>query len=179
MTLTRLTAIDGEAILPLTEAKAHLRVTHSDEDALIGALRDAAIAHVERVSGVALAEADFRWSTRCFPTRVDLPMRPVTDLGEVTYHDDAGEAATYTGARLVSGSVLAAVGESWPYSNGFASVEFTAGLASPDDAPDLIAAVKLMLGHLYANREAASDLTINEVPLGVRALVDTHRQVLV
>jgi uncharacterized phiE125 gp8 family phage protein len=178
--LTRLTALDGDAILPLADAKLHLRVTHTDEDSLIGSLRDAAIAHVERVSGVALAEADYRWTMRAFPTRVDLPMRPVTELGDVTYHDEDGTATTYADARLVENSVYASLTEGWPYANGYAAVEFTAGLTSPDDEPDLLAAVKLLLAHLYENRGAVSVGDIaTELPLGVAALIGTHSAVLV
>jgi uncharacterized phiE125 gp8 family phage protein len=177
MPLARLTALDGEAILPLADAKAHLRVTHSDENALIGSLRDAAIAHVERVSGVALAETEYRWTLRSFPTRIDLPMRPVTELGEVAYHDDDGEAATYNGARLIEGSVYASLDEAFPYANDYAAITFTAGLATPD--PDLLAAVKLMLTHLYENRAAAAEKPLTDIPLGVMALIDTHRQIVV
>lgn len=180
MPLTRLTALDGDSILPLADAKAHLRVTHDDEDALIGALRDAAIAHVERVSGVVLAEADFRWTARRFLDRIELPVGPVTELGEVGYLDDEGEAATYNGARLVDGAVYASLDDAFPYANGYASVAFTAGLASPGDAPDLLAAVKLLLGHFYENREATSPGTgATELPLGAQALIDTYRAVLV
>lgn len=181
--LTRLTALDGEAILPLADAKAQVRVLHEAEDDLIATFRDAAVGHVERVSGVALADADYRWTMRTFPTRIDLPMQPVTALGEVTYDDDAGESATYTGARLVGSSVYAAVNETWPYANGYAAVEFTAGLTSPDEAPELIMAAKLLLGHFYMNREAVviggSSTGVVALPLGVQALIDTYRQVLV
>jgi uncharacterized phiE125 gp8 family phage protein len=177
--LTRLTPLDGDAILPLADARLHLRITHTDEDSLIASLRDAAVSQVERVSGVALAESEWRWTARRFVSRVDLPMQPVTELGEVTHHDVDGEAATYTGARLIDNSAYPAVGESWPDANGYAAVAFTAGLGSTDEAPELIAAAKLLLGHLYVNREAVSADTMSEVPLGVQALIDTYRAVLV
>lgn len=177
--LTRLTPLDGESILPLADAKAHLRVLHDDEDALIEQLRDAAISHVERVSGVALGESEWRWSRSAFVTPVDLPIGPVTELGEVAHTDGDGEAVTYTGARLVDGKVYPVWNEAWPTANGYAAVTFTAGLASSDDAPELIAAVKLFLGHLYVNREAVSEKAMQEVPLAVDALIQTHRVVLV
>lgn len=176
MTLTRLTPIDGEAILPLADAKLHLRVSHDDEDTLIAGLRNAACEYVERVSGIALAPAEYRWEGAGLARVSGLPMRPVTAIVEVSYHDGDGEAATYTGARLVNGSVYPAANESWPSSYGYASVTFTAGVDCP---PDLLAAVKLMLGHLYMNREASSADAIKEIPLGVMALIDTYRRVMV
>lgn len=180
MRLTRITALAGDTILPLADAKAHLRVTHTDEDTLIGALRDAAISHVERISGVPLAPSEYRWTMAWFCAAVALPVHPVTLLGEITYHDELGDAATYTGARLVDGAVFPMVGESWPDANGYAAVTFTAGLTDASEAPGLLAAVMLMLGHLYANREAVNvGSNFAEVPLGVDALIHTYRRVLV
>jgi uncharacterized phiE125 gp8 family phage protein len=175
MSLIRLTPIDGEAILPIADCKEHLKVTHSIEDALIGSLRNAAIGYVEKTSGVALAAASFRWSMRDFPLRVTVPVRPVTALTSVTYYDAAGVVQTYSDARLIDGAVLAAAASTWPRAYG-AAVEFTAGLTSPDDAPDLIAAVKLMLTHLYQNRGAAQVTEVYEVPLGVNALIRPSRR---
>jgi uncharacterized phiE125 gp8 family phage protein len=178
MPLTRLTPLDGEAILSLADAKAHLRVTHTDEDALIGSLRDAAVSHVERASGVALSSGNWRWTMRSFAARVDLPVRPVTALGTVSYLDASGAEQTYADARLVDGSVLPAADSSWPYAYGSATVEFTTGLTSPDDAPELIAAVKLTLTDLYENRSGATERPIHTNP-AVTALIDTHRVVMV
>lgn len=177
MTLTRLSPIDGEPILSLDDAKEHLRVRHDDEDTLITALRDAACEYVERVSGVALADADYLWEGASFARVSALPVRPVTAIGSVAYTDGDGVSATYTGARIVNGSVLPAFGESWPPAYGHAAITFSAGTNCP---PDLLAAVKLMLGHLYANREAVNIGNItSEVPLGVDALIQTYRRVVV
>jgi len=177
MPLTRLTPLDGESILSLADCKAHLRVLHNEEDAVITSLRDAAIAQVERLSGVILATADFRWTAPRFASAVCLPVRPITEIGDVAHLDDAGASVTYAGARIVSGKVYPAVGGSFPAANGQASVEFTAGVESPDEVPGLIAAVKLLLGHWFANREATGDE--KELPFGVQYLIDSHRQVLV
>lgn len=176
MTLTRLTAIDGETILPLADAKEHLRVRHADDETLITALRDAACEYVERVSGVALAEADYLWEGSSFSRVSALPVRPVSAIGSIAYTDGDGLAAVYTGARIVNGAVFPAFGESWPSAYGYVAVTFTAGTTCP---PDLLAAVKLTLGHLYAHRESVSPDNVNEVPLGVDALIQTYRRVMV
>jgi len=172
MDLRRLTPIDGEAILPLDDAKEHLRVRHSDEDSLIGALRDAACEYIERLSGVALASADFIWEADSFARISELPMRPVTAIVEVGYLDSAGAAQTYDDARLVDGKIVPAVNGVWPLAYGQASVTFTAGQTCP---PTLLAAVKLMLGHLYEHREASASDSLSEIPLGVEMLIHTHR----
>lgn len=180
MSLARVSPLDGDSIISLADAKAHLRVTHDDEDALIGQLRDAAVGQVERVSGVALASGEWLWSMRWFPSRVDLPMGPVTALGDVTYYDSEGAPQTYADARLVGGSVYPAVNGVFPTAYDYAAVEFTAGLTSADEAPELVAAAKLLLGHYYANREAvAVGSSPVELPLGVQSLIDTYRAVMV
>lgn len=193
MSLTRLSALAGDTILPLAEAKQHLRVTHTDEDALIGSLRDASVGYVERVSGVALAPAQFRWAIRRFPAqltwglgrfpqspRIDLPMAPVTAIDAVAYEDSNGVSQAYTTARLVDNAAYPVADGSWPVAYNYAAVDFTAGLDSPTDAPDLLAAALLLLGHFYENRSAVSIFrgTVAELPLGVAALIDTYRKVL-
>jgi uncharacterized phiE125 gp8 family phage protein len=180
MGLTRVDALDGETILPLADAKLHLRVTHDDEDDLIASLRNAAVGHVERVSGVALAPGEWLWTMTRFPPWVDLPMQPVSALGDVTYLDSVGATQTYDDARLVGNAVYPAAEGVFPAAYAQASIAFTAGLTSPDDAPELIAAAKLLLGHLYENREAVNIGNITtELPFGVLALIDTYRKVLV
>lgn len=178
-TLTRLAPIDGEAILPLTDCKAHLRVSHDSEDALIGSLRNAAIGHVERVSGVALASGQWRWALPRFTSRIELPIGPVTAVDAVTYLDADGATQTYADARLIEGQVYPASGGSWPAAYDSVAVEFTAGLEGADEAPELLAAVMLLLGHLYLHREATTADALKEVPLGVDALIGTYRKVLV
>ena len=180
MTLTRVTPLDGDTIIPLADARLHLRVTHTDEDTLIASMRDAAIGHVERVSGVALASGTWRWTLRSFPSRIDLPMAPATAVASVTYLDADGDSQPYADARLIDGYVYPAANGSWPFAYDSVTVEFTAGLSDPAEAPELTAAAKLMLGHLYANREAVQvGQAPAELPLGVAALIDTYRRVMV
>lgn len=176
MPLTRLTPLEGDAILSLEDAKEHLRVD-GDEDAVIAMYRDAAIAHIERISGVILAPAEFRWTVTALIGAIDLPIRPVTDILEIEHYDSNGALVAYDGGRLMEGQVIPAAGTGWPVAHGFASIRFAAGLATPAIAPDLLAAVKLMLGHFYANREAVSG-TMHQVPLGVAALVHPYQAAL-
>jgi len=174
--LTRLSPLDGEAILPLAEAKEHLRVLHEDEDGLIRALRDAAIAHIENATGMALAPTEYRWVMPRFEMRLDLPVKPATELGAVEYWDADGEAQTVTGAVLRDGLVFPPAGAAWPAGYNRLAVTFTAGTATPP--ADLLAAVKLMLGHLYAHREAVNvGNIVSQMPFGVEALIQPYRRI--
>ena len=169
--LTRLTSRNGNAVLPLEDCKEYLRVTHSDEDGQIGRLRDAAIAEVERVSGVALSQADFRWTLPRFTAAITLPVRPVIEVLDVTYESGEG-VAIYSGWRLSQGKVLPALNQGWPVARGFAAVDFSAGLLDPSDEPDLIASVLRLLAHFHDNRSS-------EVPRGLTREIISHRQVLI
>jgi uncharacterized phiE125 gp8 family phage protein len=175
VTLRRLTPLDGEAILPLADAKKHLRVLEDTHDAVIEALRDAAVGHIERLSGIALAPASFRWSLRSFPCRIELPMRPVTGLDKTLYRDSDGAEQEYADAALIDGWAHPAITGSWPETNDLAAVEFTAGLESPSEAPELITAAKLMLTHFFENRGATTAMEVVQLPLGVADLIGSYR----
>jgi hypothetical protein len=75
-----------------------------------------------------------------------------------------------------------APGFTWPYSQNYipgqVTVNFTAGsfdVPGPSAANPcpfaIIAAILLMVGHLYEHREAVSELSLKEIPLGVACLL--------
>ena len=175
--LTRLTPLNGEAILPLDECKIHLQITHSDEDVVLRAMRDAAISHVERVSGVALALGDYRWTLPRFTGALSLPVRPVHALTSVSYTDAAGAAATYPDARLMDGAIYPASGAAWPYAAGYVSVVFEAGLQDPSDEPGLLQAALMQLS-ILEDRGRSDEKTINAMRDCVAALIGTHQQIM-
>lgn len=187
--LFTLTPIDvaegyGEGILPLADAKRHLRVDadFEDDDPLIEVLRDAAVDAVEKYCNIRLAEttgmvarfADFGPGMRAGIG----PAASVLVTG-VSYVDSAGEAADIDagGWRLdVLGNLLPALNTAWPTSYGPVTVTFTAGYTAANRPPALVQAARFMLAHLYAQREAVITGTISsEAPLGFRFLCDQYR----
>ncbi|MGY0779833.1 head-tail connector protein [Azospirillum argentinense] len=173
-------------LVPLDRVKAHLRVDGPDEDGLIGGYLLAA---------VGLAENHTR---RCFlprpmllslfghlpATGIDLPTAPVQAVDSVVFEAVDGEETVIPAASyrsILDGDMALVLPVSrweWPGSSraGRVKVAFTAGYASADDVPgDIIAAVLLLVGHLYANREGVIVGTIaSELPLGVSALLAPH-----
>ena len=162
MALKLITA--GSQAVTLSEAKAHLRVTDTAEDALIGTLILAAQSHVETVLGAPLSPEVWEQTLDGFPCgAIKLLKQPVTAVASVKYDLDAVETTLDTAdyrLDLVGGRVWA---DSWPTTDDVASVRvrFTAGYSTAP-AP-LKAAVLLLVGDLYANREAKqeTDLTSN------------------
>ena len=172
----------GEGILPLAEAKAHLGVLADDDDALIKMLRDAAIDAVEKYCNIRLAEttgivARFEG----FGSRMRAGIGPAASVlvTGVSYVDSAGEAADIEagGWRLdVLGNLLPALNTAWPTSYGPVTVTFTAGYTDDNRPRGLVHAAKMMLAHLFMQREAVITGTISgEAPFGFRFLCDQYR----
>jgi len=177
--LRRLSAFDGEAVLPLADAKAQCEVedAYTGHDNLIKAFRDAAVAHVERVTNLILTPGEFEWEGTAFPR--DLPARPVHSVDTVTYVAGDGMAATYTGTRLSGNWLLPSFGSAWPSSYGAVKVRFTAGLLNLEGYADVVLAVRMLTAHAFANREAVSDRQMHEMPLAAASLLGPHMWVAV
>lgn len=76
----------------LAEVKAHLRVTHDEDDTLLGAQITSAREVIEAETGVALVEAEYLWAPEARPRCgyvANVPLWPAA-LDGVTYWD--GEA---------------------------------------------------------------------------------------
>lgn len=146
----------------LADAKEHLRVDHDDEDAVIAALLDTAVAHLDGWTGVlGRAIMPQTWRVSAMAGEVVLPMPDVT-AASVDYGDGPvvlDVTATAAGPCVT----LAQAGE----------VTFTCGLP-PRLLPAAAGAVKMLLAHWYQTREAVS-APMAEVPLAVDALVSALR----
>lgn len=79
----------------LVEAKAHLRMIHSADDALISLYITAAREAVENNTGMPLADAEYNWvsdgSVICLNR---LPLAPVAAVASVSYADATGARVT-------------------------------------------------------------------------------------
>lgn len=146
----------------LADAKDHLRVDHDDEDAVIAALLDAAVSHLDGWTGVlGRAIMPQTWRVSAPAGDVVLPMPDVT-AASVDYGDGPvvlDVTATAAGPCVT----LAQDGD----------VTFTCRLPA-HLLPAAAGAVKMLLAHWYQTREAVS-APMAEVPLAVDALVSALR----
>jgi uncharacterized phiE125 gp8 family phage protein len=175
----------GPAIEPILVAdmKIHLRVQHTAEDALIGSLIGAARAHVEGVLGRSLALQALELTLEAFPEReIKLPRPPIASVASVRFRDfngalqPLGPESYALFPHDIAPLLLPAFGVVWPAT--FAALDavkiaFTSGYA--DVPEDILAAMKMLVGHLYRNREAVSENGLKEVPMGVNFLLDKYR----
>lgn len=180
----------GPAAEPLStaEAKAHLRVDLSDEDALIGAAVIAARTYVENFTRLRLITQTVKVITTGWGGwGLTLPVRPVQSIEQVRYKNTLDgsftewPSANYQLVRTMSPARIApAYGLTWPTPRSdFDNVEvtFIAGFgdASTDIPGDIVAAVKLLTAHFYENRqnELAGNM-ISKLTLGADRLLMPH-----
>lgn len=191
MILKLITAPTTEPIT-LAEAKAQLRVLHSDEDALIEALIVAARMSVEGVLRRALFSQTWEYSLAQFPAKAELrlPLPPLQSVTSVTYYDTAGTTATfattgnwYADTASEPGRIVLNDGISWPSSSlrpGIGVVvRYIAGYSTVASIPQTWKqAIMLLIGHYYENREATLYRQAMELPLGVRNLLWPDRSLV-
>jgi uncharacterized phiE125 gp8 family phage protein len=180
MALTLVTAPAVEPI-SLTEAKAHLRVSHSNDDTLISMYIRAAREYVEGEHGFlgrALVTQTWRLTLDEFPTNeIKIPLPPLQSVVNVYYDDSDGNEQTvdsdlyYVDTASEPGWVVPVA--IWPTpldAINAVRIDFIAGyLPTTDSPPDLAgnvpfnikAAMLLMIADWMENREETSSEPVN------------------
>jgi uncharacterized phiE125 gp8 family phage protein len=125
---------------------------------------------------------------------IELRGGPVAGIESVIYLDGAGvpqiaDPSTYgVDLAMEPALIFPAYGSSWPTAQlfpGSVRIRYQAGYDAAGDSPNerplpysIRAAMLLMLGHFYNNREATHEgsraTAISEVPLGAAALMDPY-----
>lgn len=175
----------AEEPVTLTEAKNHLRVTTTDEDALITSLITAAREIAESTLNRALTTQTWDLKLDAFGEEIRIPNAPLVSVTHVKYFDTNEIEQTLAtseysvlnaGAYNQAGRIVPAYGKAWPAVRGMPNditVRFVAGYGAALAVPPQIRwALLLILGELYARRESALvGATIVEVPYSARALL--------
>lgn len=162
--------ISGPALEPITlaEAKLHLRVDNSAEDALITAMVVAVRRQAEHELGRALITQTWEQVLDCFPAvEIELPKPRVLAITSVKYVDfetveqTLDPSAYALDADNLPGWLLPASATVWPTdvlqdTTNAVRVRFTAGYGplAADVPANVVAWMLLQLGALYRNREA-------------------------
>lgn len=188
-----------EEPLTIEQCRTHLRVepyqvdsdgvgTHPD-DGIIMAMQAAAREYCEAFTGLSLAEKTYEFALDEFPAwEIEIPMPPVVEIVSVTYADDEGAVNTINPSDYVIDRyqkpswLLPAAGVDWPKAGTFANavkIRYSAGYGNGSDNETLPyalrAAILLVLGHLYANREDATEKALASIPIGAEALLRPMR----
>jgi len=181
------TAPASEPITP-TQAKLHCRVDHADDDTWFTNAILAARMKVEDDSNKKLINQTWTQKSRRFPSGSDpirLHVAPVGSITSITYLDEDGNSQTWSSADYFLGHsqidpvVNLAYSASYPTTQARAdavTVTMVAGYGSTTGSvPNKYKfAMRLLIGHWYANRESVALGTIaTSVPMGYDALVGT------
>jgi uncharacterized phiE125 gp8 family phage protein len=156
----------------LDEAKLHLRVDSDADDTLITALIQAAREHVEAVTERALMAQTWTERQDGFPAVLALRGGVVSAVASVKYVDADGvqqtldPSAYLTDLTTEPATVRPVYGTEWPTTReqpGAVAVQYSVGYADAASVPAALkAAILLLVGDLYANREAKIDAKLVE-----------------
>lgn len=169
--------------ISLIEAKLHLRVDSSDEDALITSLIASAREGAEHLTGRALMAQTLELALDGFPGAIKLPMPPLVSVTSVTYVDLVGVAQTLPDTDYTVDSyseparIVPAYGVCcWPSTRCQANAVLVRYQAGYDAVPDQIKSWMLLrIGMLYEQRQAVvSGVSVASIP-GVDRLLDAYR----
>jgi uncharacterized phiE125 gp8 family phage protein len=197
MTVKVVLAPSAEPIT-LTEAKAHLRVSHSNDDTVIEACLKAAARAVENFTQRALVPRTLRLTLDSFPDYgypILLPFSPVRSIDHIKHYDADGALTTWSSTEFfldndAEPARVLHLGEyAWPTSMyagrlGAVQIQYQAGYEPGMDSPtdygenipdDLKAAVKLILGDLFEHREDTVIGNPASLPRGAEALMWPYR----
>lgn len=189
--LTDITASFTEPV-SLADMKEHLRVDFDHDDALITSQITAARLHIEEKLNISLGVHQYRADIECFADKIQLTRGPFVSLDKVEYWNDespeslttlldTGSPETTTdvvGFNKGEGYVYRTYGATWPATayrkHDAVQITYTAGIASPKE--NIIAALKLIVGSLYENREQYVTGTIVSENPTVQMLLEPERE---
>jgi uncharacterized phiE125 gp8 family phage protein len=166
------------------EAKLHLRVDHTADDALIAGLITAAREYCEGYQGRAYITRTYAYTVAPYAgTRINLPMAPIQEVTGVTVRLEGEETETalttddYT--LHLNGEFQGITPTNLPSSVETLTVTYTAGYgdAASDVPQSPKQAMLLLIGHWYENRMLTQGPTISqqELPISVKALLQMDR----
>jgi len=171
-------AANLETMLPVAEVRAHCYALAADDAQLVG-FRAAAHGHAEHYTQRAFGSQTLELALDEFPAGpIELLRGPVSSIASIKYIDQSGVEQTLSDTLYTLDNyglqcwAVPAVDTDWPASMAVANavkVRYVAG-----DLPGAVrSAMLLMAGHLYANRESSAPTALQELPMGVKALLDT------
>lgn len=180
-------------IISLDDAKAHLRVTDDADDDYIAALISSVTQFLDGWSGIlGRALITQTWDVRMdsFVTDDDdivyLPLSPLQSIESITYVDDAGTTQEMPSSQYdvdidaTPARLKPAYGYCWPvprWQMNAVTIRMTVGYgdAAANIPQPIIHAAKLLIGHMYENRESTTPATLSELPQGVKYLLAPFR----
>jgi len=176
----------------LSEAKAHMRVTFSDDDTIIAIYINAATALCEQILQRKLVTQTWKMYLDYWPSQIKLLFGNLQSVTHIKYTDTDDSQETfssdyyYVDTASIPGRVILKDQQTWPTDTLNASnpieIQFVTGYGdeSTDIPADIRNAVLLTTSHFYENRENSivsnvQSMTIDDVPWTAKTLLAGHR----
>ena len=161
------TVAAGFAPVTTSEAKKQLEIADAitTHDIFIGHLIDTATEFIEVDTGVALCSSTWQCKLDAWPEAgyIELPIRPVSAIGSITYYDTSGSSQTWSSANYtldanrVVPTIFTAHGVTFPslYDiENAVTITMTAGYANQAAVPKLYKHLALLkISQLFLQRE--------------------------
>lgn len=179
--LTRITP-PADPLISLDDAKAHVGASDYDEvDDFLTTLVEAATDTIEGPSstGAVFVSQTWRATLDHLPSCFSIPLGPIQSITSITYVDQAGEVQTIDPATYHTDfdrhPAMVAFYSAPPVPArvpGSVKVTFVAGYGDPSQTPAKARhAVRLLVGDWFKNREASTEASVRETPIGVSRLM--------
>ena len=173
---------DAINVVALTVAKSHIRVEHTDDDALITSLITAAQEMVQKYTGTFLQRTGLTFYSDYFIDFMDLHAGPLLTITSVQYKDTRDATITVSSsdyqldgkgypARLRLTTIPTDVKDELNAIN----IQTLSGYDTNDRPQALVSAMLLIIGHLYENRQDVTRFKQYEIPLASKYLMEPFR----
>ena len=188
--LQRIERVSAPAAEPITaaEAKAQMRIEHTDDDTLIDRLVDTAIHFVDVTGSLGKAMISQTWGEWFAPNpgTIELSLGPVQSVSAIKYYDadNALQTATLSDFYVLGTKEKTTIrpksGKQWPTTfvrDDAIKVEYVIGYGdAASDGPETGRhALRMLVAHLYENRELSIERGLSEVPFGFEAMIERER----
>lgn len=174
----------------LAEAKSHCRVDGTQDDGYIQGLISSAREWVESYMDETIIHTQYVMKLDQFPAEITLPRPPMATAGTttavaITYTvDSSGQTATLSTSQYrvdrdsMPGTLRPLYGEVWPpHLMDYNSITVTWWGGRHSDASDVPQRIKTailwLVGMWYERRMAADQVSLSEIPFGVKSLLDS------
>lgn len=170
--------------ISLSEAREHLRVETTDEDAYILGLIQSAREIAEQKTGRRLITQTWQLVRDNFAGRIQL-LADTSAITSVSYQDTDNATQTLASSvyELRTTALVPEVGlkysQSWPSilcHPGSVTIEFTVGYGDDTAVPQPIKqAMLLLIGDMYEHREETSQMKLETMPMASKYLLSQYR----
>ena len=172
---------DYTTVISTADLKAHLRVTHSDEDGLISAYRTAACQFVEAYCNTRLTNVEVYVDFSGFAALLEIPVGPTIRVNSVQYKTSkTADYTTLDGSEYYvekgrKPAVIKLITSPSVDSENPSPVRVSVDTGYQVTPEALVQAVRFLVAHYYEHRQAAEAASIKEIPLGIFSLMEPYR----